>query len=174
MGEGDERGWYCWMASPTQWTWVWVNSGSWGWTGRLGVLQSVGLQKAGHDWATELNQMCEFRCFISCMVFKLGPFWNSPISIISLVFYFSTHLRLCGITLSCLIAQRKCFSTYFCLIHYCARPKNTTKTDYPTISVYLANVINSVPLLKPPVRSYMIFHIVINLQTNILLSRLSI
>ena len=162
------------MASPTRWTWVWVNFGSWWWIGRPGVLWFVGSQRVGHDW-TELNQMCEFRCFIiSCIVFKLGPFWNFPISIISLVFSFSTHLRLCGITLSCLIAQRKCFSTYFCLIHYCARPKNTTKTDYPTIFVYLVNVINSVPLLKPLVRSYMIFHIVINLQTNIPLSRLSI
>ena len=44
-----------WMASPTQWTWVWVNSGSWWWTGRPGVLQSVGLQTVRHDWVTELN-----------------------------------------------------------------------------------------------------------------------
>ena len=44
-----------WMASPTQWTWVWVNSGSWWWTGRPGMLQSMGSQWTGHDWATELN-----------------------------------------------------------------------------------------------------------------------
>ena len=50
-----DRGWDGWMASPTQWTWVWVNSGSWWWTGRPGVLQSMGLQRVGHDWATELN-----------------------------------------------------------------------------------------------------------------------
>ena len=54
-GEGDDRGWNGWMASLTQWTWVWVNSGSWWWTGRPGVLQSMGLQRVGHDWATELN-----------------------------------------------------------------------------------------------------------------------
>ena len=41
--------------SPTQWTWVWVNSGSWWWTGRPGVLQFMGSQRVGHDWATELN-----------------------------------------------------------------------------------------------------------------------
>ena len=41
--------------SPTQWTWVWVNSGSWCWTGRPGVVQFMGLQRVGHDWATELN-----------------------------------------------------------------------------------------------------------------------
>ena len=54
-GEGDDRGWDGWMASPTQWSWVWVNSGSWWWTGRPGVLQSMGSQGVGHDWATELN-----------------------------------------------------------------------------------------------------------------------
>ena len=54
-GEGNNRGWDGWMASPTQWTWVWVNSRSWWWTGRPGVVQSMGLQRTGHDWATELN-----------------------------------------------------------------------------------------------------------------------
>ena len=54
-GEGDDRGWKCWMASLTRWTWVWASSGSWWWTGRPGVLQSIGLQRAGHDWVTELN-----------------------------------------------------------------------------------------------------------------------
>ena len=54
-GEGDDRGWDGWMASPTQWIWVWVNSGSWWWTGRPCMLQSIGLQKVGLDWATELN-----------------------------------------------------------------------------------------------------------------------
>ena len=54
-GEGDNRGWDGWMASPTQWTWVWVSSGSWWWTGKPGVLWSMGLQRVGHDWATELN-----------------------------------------------------------------------------------------------------------------------
>ena len=53
-GEGDNRGWDGWMTSPTQWTWIWVNSGSWWWTGRPGVLQSMGLQRVGHDLETEL------------------------------------------------------------------------------------------------------------------------
>ena len=43
------------MASLTRWTWVWVNSGSWWWTGRPGVLRFMGSQRVGHDWATELN-----------------------------------------------------------------------------------------------------------------------
>ena len=54
-GEGDDRGWDGWMASPTRWTWVWVNSGGWWWTGRPGVLRFRGSQRVGHDWVTELN-----------------------------------------------------------------------------------------------------------------------
>ena len=54
-GKGDDRGWDGWMASPTRWMWVWVNSGSWWWTGRPGVLQFMGSQRVGHDWTTELN-----------------------------------------------------------------------------------------------------------------------
>ena len=44
-----------WMASLTPWTWVWVNSGSWWWTGRPGVLRFMGSKRVGHDWGTELN-----------------------------------------------------------------------------------------------------------------------
>ena len=58
--EGDKRGWDCWVASLTQWTWVWVIPGSWWWTGRPGILQFMGLQRIGHDWETELN-WTEFR-----------------------------------------------------------------------------------------------------------------
>ena len=53
--EKGMTGWDGWMASLTQWTWVWVNSGSWWWTGRPGVLRFMGSQRVRHDWATELN-----------------------------------------------------------------------------------------------------------------------
>ena len=57
--EGRRRRWQqsmrCWMASLTQWTWVYVSSRSWWWTGRPGVLHFTGSQRVGHDWATELN-----------------------------------------------------------------------------------------------------------------------
>ena len=75
-GEGYNRGWDGWMASPTWWTWVWVDSGSWWWTGRPGMLRFMGSQRVRHDWVTELNwiaknQMCSlfsywnfvFRCW---------------------------------------------------------------------------------------------------------------
>ena len=53
--EGADRGWDGWMESPTQWTWVWVDSGSWWWIGRPGMLRFTGSQRVRHDWETELN-----------------------------------------------------------------------------------------------------------------------
>ena len=55
-GEGDDRGWDGWMASLTRWTWVWVNSGTWWWTERPGMLKSIGSQRVGHDWVTKLTE----------------------------------------------------------------------------------------------------------------------
>ena len=70
-GEGDDRGWDGWMASPTPWTWVWVSSRSWWWTGRPGMLKSMGSQRVGHDWVTELSillRLMQILCvaFLSC------------------------------------------------------------------------------------------------------------
>ena len=59
--EGDDRGWDGWMASLTRWTWVRVNSGSWWWTGRPGVLQFMGSQRVRHDWVTKLNWTDTFK-----------------------------------------------------------------------------------------------------------------
>ena len=63
-GEEDNRGWDGWMASPTRWTWVWVSSGSWWWTGTPGVLWFIGSQRVRHDWETELST-CAHIC-IGC------------------------------------------------------------------------------------------------------------
>ena len=60
-GEGNDRGWDGWMSSPTQWTWVWINSGSWWWTGRPGVLRFMGSQRVGHDWS-DLAAAAEIHC----------------------------------------------------------------------------------------------------------------
>ena len=73
-GEGDDRGWDGWMASPTWWTWVWALSKSWWWIGKLGVLQSMGLQRVGHTWATELNWtgvMDVPELMIECKIIKM-------------------------------------------------------------------------------------------------------
>ena len=64
-GEGDDRGWDGWMASPTQWTWVSVDYRSWWWTGKPDMLLFMGSQKVGHNRATELNCMLKKRFLIS-------------------------------------------------------------------------------------------------------------
>ena len=76
-GEGGDRGWDGWMASLTRWTWVWVNSGSWWWTGRPGMRQSTGSQRVGHDWVTELNWtekdsnfVCQFTDESQCLAYS--------------------------------------------------------------------------------------------------------
>ena len=64
-GEEDDRGWDGWMASPTQWTWVWASSRSWWWTREPGMLQSMGSQRVGHDWTTELNNRNLYHIYTS-------------------------------------------------------------------------------------------------------------
>ena len=54
-GEGADQGWDGWIASPTWWIWVWASFWSWWWTGKPGMLQSMGSQRFGHDWVSELN-----------------------------------------------------------------------------------------------------------------------
>ena len=58
--EGDDRGWDGWMASPTRCTWVWASSGRWWWRENPGMLQSMELQRVGHDWTTELTKVMDF------------------------------------------------------------------------------------------------------------------
>ena len=80
-GEGGNRGWDGWMASLTQWTWVWVNSGRWWRTGKPGVLQSMGLQRVRRDWATEKQQQYSIICIYHLLFIHLsakghlGCFW---------------------------------------------------------------------------------------------------
>ena len=74
-GEGDDRGWDGWMASLTQWTWLWASSGSWWWTGKPGVLQSTGSPRVRHYWATELQWISEY-----IMIF-LSLFFNTELNL---------------------------------------------------------------------------------------------
>ena len=77
-GEGDDRGWDGWMASPTWCKWVWVNSGSWWWTGRPGVLQFMGFQRVGHNWTAELNWADGYVILLKFVPFPL-PFYPGGI-----------------------------------------------------------------------------------------------
>ena len=93
-GEGDDRGWDGWMASLTRWTWVWVNSGSWRWTGRPGVLRFMGSQRVGHDWMTDLI----WRLWIQITVFKvIWHIYSLCCYTTNYAFYFHFILKLCKI-----------------------------------------------------------------------------
>ena len=61
------------IGSPTQWTWVWVNSGSWWWTGRPGELQSMVSQRVGHDWVTELNWFIYYSILAGKIPWRVDP-----------------------------------------------------------------------------------------------------
>ena len=72
-GEGDNRGWDCWMASPTWWTCIWLSSGSWWWTGKPGMLPSIGLHRVRHDWATELYWALSKWYLLANLQWPAGP-----------------------------------------------------------------------------------------------------
>ena len=84
-GEGDDRGWDGWRASLTQWTWVWLNSGSSCWTGRPGMLWFMGSQRLGHDWATELTEL----------TINLFLHWDfcSPGTLIYIIVHWVSHVE---------------------------------------------------------------------------------
>ena len=114
-GEGEYRGWDGWMASPTRWTWVWVNSGSWWWTGRPGVLQFMGSQRVGHDWATELSwtewNTCTSHLTAGCYIPSFNPvrpsaWWPCPVHTYSK----AKSIRCLGIPLS--VQQDKKYNNY--------------------------------------------------------------
>ena len=92
------------MASPTQWTWVWVNSGSWRWTGRPGVLWSMGLQRVTHDWVTKLNWKhyntpLLFAIF-TCGLITSNPFFICQFNLLSTFIFdylnFFPHIHQCS------------------------------------------------------------------------------
>ena len=70
--KGRNRGWDGWMASPTRWIWVWASSGRWWRTGKPGVLQSMGFQRVGHNWAIEQQQQYMYHIFTYAWTLKNG------------------------------------------------------------------------------------------------------
>ena len=88
-GEGHNRGWDGWMASLTQWAWVWASSGSWWWTGKPGVLQSMGLKES--DTTDRLNWTDVCLLLLSCF---FGYFFYSNTIVKFLTVCFQTTLFL--------------------------------------------------------------------------------
>ena len=117
-GEEDDRGWDGWMASLTHRTWVCTSSGSWWWTGKPGVLQSMGLQRVRHAWATELNWTCGAQV--------LGT-WTSVVTAFRLSsrdIYRLSHPMACGIFLA--QGSSPCplhWQTGFCPLRHQGSPK---------------------------------------------------
>ena len=85
--EGDNRGLDGWMPSPTQCTWVWVGSRSWWWTGNPGVLQSMGLQRVGNDWVTELTE--SWLPFCNCL-----KVYKTDLVLVSLLIHNEKHISM--------------------------------------------------------------------------------
>ena len=78
-GEGINRRWDDWMASPTQWTWVWIGSECWWWTRKPGMLQSMGSQRVRHNWVSELNDPLVFSTFFNLSLsFAIRSWWSEP------------------------------------------------------------------------------------------------
>ena len=95
-GEGHDRGWDDWMASPTRWTWVWGGFGGWWWTGRPGVLQSMGSQRVRHNWVTELIGLVESDFIFICFKVIFGSYFDfffHPLVVQELLVYFSCIFR---------------------------------------------------------------------------------
>ena len=77
-GEGDNRGWDGWVAPPTRWTWVWVSSGSWWWTGKPGMLQSMGSQRVRRlsDWTEPWEQLLQGRDHAFSLSPRIKTMWG--------------------------------------------------------------------------------------------------
>ena len=92
-GEGDNRGWGSWIESPTQWIWGWVNARSWWWTGRPGVLQSMRMQRVGHNWAAGVLQSMRMQ--------RVGHNWATELNYLNKQKKTGTYLLSWSWTQSC-------------------------------------------------------------------------
>ena len=116
-GEGEDRGWDGWMASLTRWTWVWVNSRSWWWTGRPGVLRFMGSQRVGHDWATELNWIQTLSAWFEHsiqFIYGLKNWQNQPLPRVYDIFI----ITFSSISVSVSITYAKTWRVIICLSDY--------------------------------------------------------
>ena len=77
-GDRDNRGWSGWMASPAWWTWVWASSGTWWWTEKPGVLQSMGLQRVRHEWVLNWTELKEVEVVTLRGNTYLANIWREP------------------------------------------------------------------------------------------------
>ena len=132
-----------WMASPTRWTWVWVNSGSWWWTGRPGVLQVMGSQRVGHDWATKLNWSFSWLKSFDGEKMSISSFLRFPLICwlsVQVNFY---HCNRTGSLYNCL-----CYCFFFCqIIVICS---SVSLRSLLLIVVYICQCYFLIDIYTPP------------------------
>ena len=130
--EGDNRGWDGWMASPTQWTWVWVNSRSWWWRGRPGMLPFIGLQRVRHNWATELKWRRDRQTYTKTSLLFFVVFYRSKfssgINTFQPKYFFSTSFSASQQNVSAFVGLQ-CFTESSCLNNTVFQMWNSKFTD---------------------------------------------
>ena len=131
--KGNDRGWDGWMASSTRWTWVWVNSGSWWWTGRPGMLWFMGLQRVRHDWVTELN-WTELNCLKSAVYLWVHTWYCTFYEIDKYILIHIHHYAIIHSIFNSLKTSVLCLFTPQTL---CPWLKPMTTTDLFTVSIVL-------------------------------------
>ena len=118
-GKGDNIGWDGCMASPTQWTWVWESSRSLFWIGKPGLLQSMGLQRGGHNWVTELTEHPLGQS--SCWKWKFFILLHGWVIVhcIYVYYIFIIHLSMNNNLdcLHCLVYCEQCYNELECIFH---------------------------------------------------------
>ena len=110
-GEGDDIGWDGWLASLTRWTLVWVNSGSWWWTGKPDVLRFMGLQRVGHDWATKLNwtgSQCKIFLYVLLIVKNIESHFSGESLILQVFIITGNMMNLKEIKRAFVIQEESC------------------------------------------------------------------
>ena len=143
--EVDGRGWDGWMASLTQRTWVWASSGSWWWTGKLGVLQSMGSQRVGYDWVTELIDWYRMflspwdTCFFNHMLSKFFPHFTSYLPA-------SERKKLEN------VCWREILFNFWCNIIWNVVPEMNNNFLFTCIFIFIAPVCSKVLICPSPLR----------------------
>ena len=138
-GERDSRGWDGWMASPTRWTWVWASFGSWWWSGRPGVLQSMGSKIIGHYQVTELNWTDRRLAHTSTITFLFTMTLFTLIHNIIPFALYKINIKTIHMNILCCVSELKItlvlelfFLMYFCEIcEFLLSGENASEIKFP-------------------------------------------
>ena len=143
-GEGDNRGWDGWMASPTRWTWVWVNFRSWWWTGKPGMLRFMGCKELDMterlNWS-ELNHHSA-HIFHAYSTLSTGIQWCTGCRMSSVLIHCDKD-RLVRLGANSLIAVCSVYFRMPCSMHHSTRVRTQCENSVPTICCHSSSVLKS-------------------------------